>query len=118
MSNKADAVVPAEYDLPLAEGWITGNGAVYQKTQDGMVALYAEIRLNDGESATDGALLATLPTGFRPRRYMIVPAVVQDSGSRFACAIQINASGSLIYNGQANTSSVFRIYLNCTFFTG
>ena len=67
-------------------------------------------------SVSDGAQIATLPIGYRPRDYILVPAVIQDSGARYAVAVQITVSGTIIYNGPSNTAHPFRIFINSSYF--
>lgn len=118
LSNLESALTtpPQEFSLPLSTGWSTNNGCLYRKTQDSMVVIIAQFVLNSGATASDGMELATLPEGFRPRSYLIVPACMQDGSERLSCAVQISTSGKMIYNGKANTTSVFRVYLNTSFF--
>lgn len=118
LSNKADCVAPPEYKVATADSWDTGSAAVYQRTQENMVCVCGEFRAIQNKSVEDGALLGTIPEGFRPRRFIVVPGSVQDGSDRLSCAVQFTASGNIIYNGKPNMSmSVFRIFINCTFFT-
>lgn len=118
LSNKADCVAPPEYKVATADSWDTGSAAVYQRTQENMVCVCGEFRAIQNKSVEDGALLGTIPEGFRPRRYIVVPGSVQDGSDRLSCAVQFTASGNIIYNGKPNMSmSMFRIFINCTFFT-
>lgn len=118
LSNKADCVAPPEYKVATADSWDTGSAAVYQRTQENMVCVCGEFRAIQNKSVEDGALLGTIPEGFRPRRYILVPGSVQDGSDRLSCAVQFTASGNIIYNGKPNMSmSMFRIFINCTFFT-
>lgn len=118
LSNKADCVAPPEYKVATADSWDTGSAAVYQRTQENMVCVCGEFRAIQNKSVEDGALLGTIPEGFRPRRYIFVPGSVQDGSDRLSCAVQFTASGNIIYNGKPNMSmSMFRIFINCTFFT-
>lgn len=118
LSNLESALTtpPQEFSLPLSTGWSTNNGCLYRKTQDSMVVIIAQFVLNSGATASDGMELATLPEGFRPSSYLIVPACMQDGSERLSCVVQISTSGKMIYNGKANTTSVFRVYLNTSFF--
>ena len=74
------------------------------------------IQLDSGASVSDGAQIATLPTGYRPRDYILVPAVIQDGGTRHAAAVQITISGAIIYNGPSNTTHPFRVFINASYF--
>ena len=117
LSNKADVGAPQSYTLPLSTGWSAPGGARYQRTQDNMVVVTTGgIQLDSGESVSDGAQIATLPTGYRPRDYILVPAVIQDGGTRHAAAVQITISGAIIYNGPNNTTHPFRIFINSSYF--
>lgn len=119
LAKIATAKAPQSYNLPLADGWTAPSGAKYQKTQDNMVELNTGgIQLDSGTSVSDGNQIATLPAGFRPRDYMIVPAVAQDGNTRTAVAVQIAASGEVIYNGPSNTTHPFRIFINACYFVG
>lgn len=117
LSNKADVGAPQSYTLPLSTGWSAPSGARYQRTQDNMVVVTTGgIQLDSGASVSDGAQIATLPTGYRPRDYILVPAVIQDGGTRHAAAVQITISGAIIYNGPSNTKHPFRIFINSSYF--
>lgn len=117
LSNKADAGAPQSYTLPLSTGWSAPGGARYQRTQDNMVVVTTGgIQLDSDASVSDGAQIATLPTGYRPRDYILVPAVIQDGGTRHAAAVQITISGAIIYNGPSNTTHPFRIFINSSYF--
>lgn len=117
LSNKADVGAPQSYTLPLSTGWSAPGGARYQRTQDNMVVVTTGgIQIDSGASVSDGAQIATLPTGYRPRDYILVPAVIQDGGTRHAAAVQITISGAIIYNGPSNTTHPFRIFINSSYF--
>ena len=117
LSNKADVGAPQSYTLPLSTGWSAPGGARYQRTQDNMVVVTTGgIQLDSGASVSDGAQIATLPTGYRPRDYILVPAVIQDGGTRHAAAVQITISGAIIYNGPSNTTHLFRVFINASYF--
>lgn len=117
LSNKADVGAPQSYTLPLSTGWSAPSGARYQRTQDNMVVVTTGgIQLDSDASVSDGAQIATLPTGYRPRDYILVPAVIQDGGTRHAAAVQITISGAIIYNGPSNTTHPFRIFINSSYF--
>ena len=117
LSNKADAGAPQSYTLPLSTGWSAPGGARYQRTQDNMVVVTTGgIQLDNDASVSDGAQIATLPTGYRPRDYILVPAVIQDGGTRHAAAVQITISGAIIYNGPSNTTHLFRVFINASYF--
>ena len=81
-----------------------------------MVVTTGGIQLDSGASASDGDQIATLPTGYRPRDYILVPAVIQDGGTRHAAAVQITVSGTIIYNGPSNATHPFRIFINSSYF--
>lgn len=74
------------------------------------------IQLDSGASVSDGTQIATLPTGYRPRDYILIPAVIQDGGARYAAAVQITVSGTIVYNGPSNTAYPFRIFINSSYF--
>lgn len=117
LSNKADVGAPQSYTLPLSTGWSAPNGARYQRTQDNMVVVTTGgIQLDSGASVSDGTQIATLPTGYRPRDYIVVPAAVQDGSTRYATAVQITVSGTIIYNGPSNTTHPFRVFINASYF--
>ena len=117
LSNKADVGAPQSYSLLLSNGWSAPSGARYQRTQDNMVVINTGgIQLDSGESVSDGDQIATLPTGYRPRDYMIVPAVIQDGNTRSAVTVQITVSGTIIYNGPSNATHPFRIFINGSYF--
>lgn len=117
LSNKADVGAPQSYTLPLSTGWSAPNGARYQRTQDNMVVVTTGgIQLDSGASVGDGAQIATLPTGYRPRDYILVPAVMQDGSTRHVAVVQITVSGAIIYNGPSNTAHPFRVFINASYF--
>ena len=117
LSNKADVGAPQSYTLPLSTGWSAPGGARYQRTQDNMVVVTTGgIQLDSGASVSDGTQIATLPTGYRPRDYILIPAVIQDGGARYAAAVQITVSGTIVYNGPSNTTYPFRIFINSSYF--
>ena len=111
----ATTTPPQEFDLPLAEGWEGNVNHKYLKTQEGIVIINSEFLLSDGASVTSGSTIATMPQGFRPQRWTVFPAVVQDLGERYAASVQIGSTGSVIYNGRSNSSTTFRIFLNAVF---
>lgn len=83
-----------------------------------MVCVCGEFRAIQNEIIADGTLLGTIPEGFRPRRYIVVPGSVQDGSDRLSCAVQFTTSGNIIYNGKPNIStSMFRVFINCVFVT-
>lgn len=117
LSNKADAGAPQSYTLPLSTGWSAPSGARYQRTQDNMVVVTTGgIQLDSDASVSDGEQIATLPTGYCPRDHILVPAVIQDGGTRYATAVLIAISGAIIYYGPSNTTHPFRIFINSSYF--
>lgn len=77
----AAAASPGVYDLPVAEGlggW--GYGSKYFKTQENVVTLNVNVSILDGVPVTGVTPIGTLPVGFRPLSYIIVPAFC-NSGS-------------------------------------
>ena len=113
---QANATLPQEYDLPLAEGWNTNDRARYRKTQEGLVVVNAILELSEGYSASDSTQIAVLPEGFRPATSFMYPVSVQDGSTRASAIVQIGTSGTIIYYGASNTTAVFRVYLNAAFF--
>lgn len=73
----ATATPPQEFNLPLAEGWLPIDaryGAVYWKTQESIVNI--SLSLKSDHTVTDGEIIATLPSGFRPKKSLKIPITV------------------------------------------
>ena len=111
--KNAIATPPKEFNLPMVDGW--GGNSRYSKTQESVVLvnLYAELR--DGGSCTDGTVIATLPSGYRPFAERIGAVSTQDSSGRDAAIIRILANGSVTYQGKILTQSTVRIFGCLTF---
>ena len=111
--KNAIATPPKEFNLPMVDGW--GGNSRYSKTQESVVLvnLYAELR--DGGSCTDGTVIATLPSGYRPFAERVGAVSTQDSSGRDAAIIRILANGSVTYQGKILTQSTVRIFGCLTF---
>lgn len=107
------ATPPQEFSLPMSSGW--GGNSRYSKSQESVVLvnLYAELR--DGGSCTDGTVIATLPSGYRPFAERVGAVSTQDSSGRDAAFIRILANGSVTYQGKILTQSTVRIFGCLTF---
>ena len=100
----ATATPPQEFDLPLADGITALKPCTYYKNQFGEVTLGG---CTSG-SVSDGATIATLPTGFRPDHPVERPATFTASGNRYAGSVFIAANGIVsIHTPAAATNVVF-----------
>lgn len=73
----ATATKPQEFEMPLAEGWMPIDaryGAVYWKTQESIVNI--SLSLKSDHTVTDGEIITTLPSGFRPKKSLKIPITV------------------------------------------
>lgn len=92
-----DKTAPAEYDLPLADGWtiVAGCQAKYFKTQDNVVTVICNIM--SGNEASNGTVLATLPAGYRPAYRVKVPVLATSVGGVISTGyVDINNTGQLM----------------------
>lgn len=100
----ATTTSPQEYSLPLADGITALQPCTYYKNQFGEVTLGG---CTSG-SVSDGATIATLPTGFRPDHPVERPATFTASGNRYAGSVFIAANGIVsIHTPAAATNVVF-----------
>lgn len=68
------ATPPQEFNLPLADGWLPIDArydAVYWKTQESIVNI--SLGLKSDHTVTNGETIATLPSGFRPKKSLKIP---------------------------------------------
>ena len=96
----ATSTPPQVYDLPLSEGITTAGETSYRKTQDGIIILNIGINRNAVQTG-DGATIATLPVGFRPKGIVYFDASLQTT-ARVSCAMSIGSTGEV--RMYANTS--------------
>lgn len=92
----------------MSSGW--GGNSMYSKTQDETVLINLYAQLDVGESCTDGTVIATLPTGYRPTGERAFAVSTQDSTGRGSSIIRIPTGGSVIYQGKTLTQSPLRIF--------
>ena len=107
------ATPPQEFSLPMSSGW--GGNSRYSKSQESVVLVNLYAELEGGGSCTDGTVIATLPSGYRPFAECVGAVSTQDSSGRDAAIIRILANGSVTYQGKILTKSTVRIFGCLTF---
>lgn len=106
------ATSPQEYELPVLDGWV-GN-IRYSKNQFNEVI--CQVTLTPGSNAVSGAVLGTLPTGFRPVAFIDVPVMTLVSGNRSVGQLSVGPDGGIGYYGQTVTAGDSnRIYASFSF---
>lgn len=94
----AIAKPPQEFDLPLAEGYTQNNGCKYSKDQFNVVRVTFNLSKSAGTIA-DGEVVATLPAGFRPKRYWACVAIgnniPSDAATRHPVVVQVATNGEI-----------------------
>ena len=101
-AKNTTATPPQEYPLPLAEGFTPITPCTYRKNQ------FSEVFVggSTGGTITDGAVIATLPEGFRPKQTVERPATFAVSGSQVAGSVTIMPDGNVSVHGQSAASGV------------
>ena len=86
---EATATLPNGYKLPLTDGISVQSGlsAVYSKDQFGQVIVLGSL----SGQMSNGAVVATLPSGFRPIYTFEIPATCDSDAGR----IQVNSLGEI-----------------------
>ena len=94
----ATATPPQEFDLPLAEGYTQNNGCKYSKDQFNVVRVTFNLSKSAGTIA-GGEVVATLPAGFRPKRYWACVAIgnniPSDAATRYPVVVQVATNGEI-----------------------
>lgn len=94
----ATATPPQEFDLPLAEGYTQNNGCKYSKDQFNVVRVTFNLSKSAGTIA-GGEVVATLPAGFRPKRYWGCVAIgnniPSDAATRHPVVVQVATNGEI-----------------------
>lgn len=94
----ATATSPQEFDLPLAEGYTQNNGCKYSKDQFNVVRVTFNLSKSAGTIA-GGEVVATLPAGFRPKRYWACVAIgnniPSDAATRHPVVVQVATNGEI-----------------------
>ena len=94
----ATATPPQEFDLPLAEGYTQNNGCKYSKDQFNVVRVTFNLSKSAGTIA-GGEVVATLPAGFRPKRYWACVAIgnniPSDAATRHPVVVQVATNGEI-----------------------
>ena len=89
---------PQEFDLPLADGYTQNNGCKYSKDQFGVVRVTFNLSKAAGTIA-GGEVVATLPEGFRPKRYWGCVAIgnniPSDASTRHPVVVQVATNGEI-----------------------
>lgn len=92
------ATPPQEFDLPLAEGYTQNNGCKYSKDQFNVVRVTFNLSKSAGTIA-GGEVVATLPAGFRPKRYWGCVAIgnniPSDAATRHPVVVQVATNGEI-----------------------
>lgn len=104
LGELALATPPQVFDLPLADGITALQPCTYYKNQ------FSEVTIGGctSGSVSDGATIATLPTGFRPDHPVERPATFTSNGNRYAGTVIITANGVVsIHTPAAATNVVF-----------
>ena len=94
----ATATSPQEFDLPLAEGYTQNNGCKYSKDQFNVVRVTFNLSKSAGTIA-GGEVVATLPAGFRPKRYWACVAIgnniLSDAATCHPVVVQVATNGEI-----------------------
>ena len=100
------ATPPQEFDLPLAEGYTQNNGCKYSKDQFNVVRVTFNLSKSAGTIA-GGEVVATLPAGFRPKRYWGCVAIgnniPSDAATRHPVVVQVATNGEISASMMAET---------------
>ena len=93
---------PQEYPLPLTEGFTPITPCNYRKNQ------FSEVFVGGsaGGLIEDGAVIATLPEGFRPKQTVERPATFAVSGSQATGSVTIMPDGNISVHGQTSATGV------------
>lgn len=95
----ATATPPQEYDLPLMESVVSElYPCKYSKNSFGMVVVNIGISIAE---AAEGAVIATLPVGFRPPYRVANAGVVLTENGRIAVSFDILENGGICLFGEA-----------------
>lgn len=93
-----------EIEPTLGSGWSAGSGCFYKKTVDGQVIVH--LFASGSGTDTDGTVLFTLPSGFRPKLQYHTPMVANSSGWGTAGMMYITPAGAVqIYGVSAASPS-------------
>lgn len=98
----AKCETPEVHELPLADGWTPlTDDCTYCKTQENIVTVNIRAQHSTTISGISRETVATLPTGFRPTRWISSACALDsgDSGGAMNGGVHVDASGSVIING-------------------
>ena len=98
----ATCMPPEVHQLPLADGWTPlTDDCTYYKTQENIVTVNIRSRHSTTISGISRETVATLPTGFRPTRWISSACALDsgDSGGAMNGGVHVDANGSVIING-------------------
>ena len=98
----AVCTAPEVHDLPLADGWTPlTDDCTYCKTQENIVTVNFRAQHSTTISGISRETVATLPTGFRPTRWISGACALDsgDSGGAMNGGVHVDANGSVIING-------------------
>lgn len=98
----ATCMPPEVHQLPLADGWTPlTDDCTYYKTQENIVTVNIRAQHSTTISEISRETVATLPTGFRPTRWISSACALDsgDSGGAMNGGVHVDANGSVIING-------------------
>lgn len=119
VSHKADyasLIAGGErFTATLKNGWTHPDYAVrYRKNDLGVVHLSGRL---DAGTITANTTILTLPVGYRPIAYMVVPAYDMETGKGDIESLRFDNNGSLAVGNYANLVANSRLVIDLTFRT-
>lgn len=98
----ATATPPQEFDLPLASGWSNYSGmrSRYWKNQFDEVSVVVDI--SNPNTVSHGAVVATLPEGFRPAAAFDAPTIIYDGSEILPVRAYFSTNGQISISGYSN----------------
>ena len=96
------ATPPQEFDLPLASGWSNYSGmwSRYWKNQFDEVSVVVDI--SNPNTVSHGAVVATLPEGFRPAAAFDAPTIIYDGSEILPVRAYFSTNGQISISGYSN----------------
>lgn len=98
----AFATPPQEFDLSLASGWnnYSGMRSRHWKNQFDEVSVVVDI--SNANTVSHGAVVATLPEGFRPAAVFDAPAIIYDGSEILPVRAYFSTNGQISISGYSN----------------
>lgn len=98
----ATATPPQEFELPLASGWSNYSGmrSRYWKNQFDEVSVVVDI--SNPNTVSHGAVVATLPEGFRPAAAFDAPTIIYDGSEILPVRAYFSTNGQISISGYSN----------------